>query len=88
MEEWAEKVLGGYKMKLTQEECVKLLNKWPIDYTSQYRRFTCANCGRDIAKAWHIHCLDGGYKREFHLCRKCGLKYELKYEGSSNNSNI
>lgn len=60
---------------ISQSDCVKLLNKWKIDMTPQYRRFICAGCGKQMYKAWHIHCLEGGYKREFHLCRKCGKHY-------------
>lgn len=62
---------------ISQKDCVRLLNKWPINYTPEYRRYTCADCGKTMVKAWHIHCLEGGYKREFHLCRKCGKKYDL-----------
>ena len=65
------------KTKLTQQKCVELLDKWKIDWKPQYRAFTCAGCGQEIEKAWHIHCLDGGYKREFHLCDKCGENYDM-----------
>jgi len=64
--------------KLTQQDCVDLLNKWDINVVPEYRRFTCAGCGKEMNRAWHIHCLDGGYKREFHLCKKCGKEYGLK----------
>ena len=63
---------------ITQKQCAEILNKWPIDYTPRYRTFICGGCGKTIRKAWHIHCVIDGFKREFHLCRRCGLKYKLK----------
>ena len=67
---------------ITQKQMLKLLRKWePIafspEHDAEYREFTCAECGRKIRKAWHIHCLIGGYKREFHLCKKDGRLYGL-----------
>lgn len=63
-------------INVSQEDCVRLLNKWPITCTPEYRAYICADCGKNIRKAWHIHCLDGGYKREFHLCKECGKEHE------------
>jgi len=63
---------------LDQKECERLLNGWSISVIPQYRKFTCASCGKEMIKAWHIHCLTGGYKREFHLCKECGLIYGLR----------
>ena len=68
---------------LDQKECKRLLDGWPIPIIPEYREFTCASCGQTIQKAWHIHCLIGGYKREFHLCDRCGLKYGLKPDRTS-----
>lgn len=67
---------------ITQQQALELLRKWePLtfipEYIPVYRAYTCADCAKEIRKAWHIHCLIGGYKREFHLCRNCGLKYGL-----------
>lgn len=62
---------------ITQKQCLAILNKWEINWTPEYRTFTCGRCGRTIRKSWHIHCKEGGFKREFHLCKSCGKKYNL-----------
>ena len=63
--------------KVTQKELVRLANKWKIDWKPKYRKATCANCGIEMTKMWHIWLDEGGYKKEIHLCKKCGEKYGL-----------
>lgn len=63
---------------ITNEQAIELLRRWEIDWTPRYRGYTCARCGKTIEKAWHIHCEDGEFKREIHLCRDCGLVYDMK----------
>jgi len=62
---------------ITPKKCAEILNRWEINWTPEYRGFTCAGCLKKIRKAWHIHFMEDGYKREFHLCKKCGKKYNL-----------
>jgi RNase P subunit RPR2 len=62
---------------ITQEELVRLANKWPIDWKPKYRRPICANCGVTMAVMWHCWLNEGGYKKEIHLCKKCGNQYNL-----------
>ena len=62
---------------ITQNELLALVERWPIDYTPQYRRFVCAKCGCEMDMAWHVHLVEGGFKREIHLCKSCGEDYGL-----------
>jgi hypothetical protein len=61
---------------ISQEELKKLVEPWPVDYTPQYRKFTCAKCGRELDLAWHCHFVNG-VKREIHLCGGCGADYGM-----------
>ena len=63
---------------ISTKEAVKIIDKWSIDWEPQYRGFICGGCGKTVRKAWHIHVKKFPYKRELHLCRKCGKKYDLK----------
>lgn len=67
---------------ITNDQAIELLRKWEIDWTPRYRGFICACCGKEIKKAWHIHCMDGEFKREIHLCRECGRRYGMTVGGS------
>jgi len=62
---------------ITQKQLVALADKWEIDFTPQYRMATCADCGAKVYRMWHCWFVAGGYKKEIHLCRKCGKKYNL-----------
>jgi RNase P subunit RPR2 len=62
---------------ITQQELVRLANKWPIKWKPEYRRPICIGCGRNVAVMWHIWLDEGGYKKEVHLCKKCGKGYDL-----------
>jgi len=69
---------------MNNQEIVRELDKFPVEYTpielikTEYRAFTCFGCGKFIRKAWHLHYEAKGNHRELHLCRKCGLKFNLK----------
>lgn len=69
---------------ITPQDIARELDKFPVEYMDaekiqpEYRRFTCFGCGRYISKAWHIHYESSKKHRELHLCKKCGLKYNLK----------
>lgn len=62
---------------ITQEELKKIVEPWPVDYTPQYRRFTCAKCGCELDRAWHCHFVKYGVRREIHLCDGCGADYGM-----------
>lgn len=64
-------------MSISQDDLLKLVKPWPVDYTPQYRRYTCAKCGDEINVAWHCHFVENGYKREIHLCQGCGSYYGM-----------
>lgn len=63
---------------ITQEQLIELSKEWKIDWKPEYRRFICCDCHKTIAKAWHIWFTENSFIKEAHLCRKCGLKYEMK----------
>jgi hypothetical protein len=62
-------------MSISQNELLKLVIPWDVNYIPEYRRFVCAKCGCEMDMAWHIHFVEHGYKREIHLCNKCGIHY-------------
>ena len=63
---------------ITSKQILDLIASQSIDYTPKYRRSMCTGCLRKGHKFWHIWLEDGGFKKEIHLCRKCGLKYGMK----------
>lgn len=70
------------RIKLTKrvnskESLLKIVKRWNIRLTPQYRGFRCADCQRYLHKAWH-HNLDyGGFKTSVHFCNRCQRKYGL-----------
>ena len=65
---------------ITQKQLDELVRKWgEPNLIPQYRRPTCANCGKTMYFGmWHCFIKEYGYKREVHLCKRCGKKYNLK----------
>ena len=41
-----------------------------------YRMATCVACGRRIIRCWHVWLVTGGFKKEVHLCARCGRDYQ------------
>lgn len=40
-----------------------------------YRMATCVQCGRRMVCMWHLWVSNGGFKKEVHMCRRCGKRY-------------
>jgi hypothetical protein len=64
---------------ITPRQFDKLVSKWgEPSYKPTFRRPACASCGRTMYfRMWHIFSDKYGYKREIHLCGRCGRKYGL-----------
>lgn len=64
---------------ITQKQLDELVKKWgEPSYEPKLRFATCADCGRKLYFGmWHCFIGEYGYKREIHLCRRCGKKYKL-----------
>lgn len=41
-----------------------------------YRKATCVDCGKTMTRMWHCWLRDGGFKKEIHLCRRCGAQWQ------------
>ena len=66
---------------ISQETLLELANKHePAASQSlpSYRAATCVVCGKTMHKMWHCWLNIGGFKKEIHLCRKCGIKYHIE----------
>lgn len=65
-------------MLIPQAELLRLAAKHEPEASSsppRYRRATCVDCGRPMIRMWHLWLLDGGFKKEVHLCKRCGKKW-------------
>jgi len=63
---------------ITNKQILDILATQNIDFTPKYRRSLCTSCLKQGNKFWHIWLDEGGYKKEIHICRKCGLEYGMK----------
>lgn len=60
---------------LTREQVSALANSWEPEAsqsTVKFRKATCVMCARPMSKMWHIWLDDGEFKKEIHMCKKCG----------------
>lgn len=66
------------------EVLLRIVRTWKPNERPEYRGFRCANCQRNVRKAWH-HWLDaGGYKTPVHFCESCEKKFRAeKIEGTT-----
>jgi len=62
---------------ITKKQILEILGTQHIDFTPKYRRSLCSVCLTEHNKFWHIWLVGGGYKKEIHVCRKCGKKYGM-----------
>lgn len=62
---------------ITQEQLAALQAKWDIDMYPTFREPLCNDCGRVCRKVWHLWLEHDGWKKEGHVCEKCGKKYGL-----------
>lgn len=66
---------------ISQKKLNELVNAGHFSLKPEFRRPTCANCGRVLwFRMWHIFLKEYGNKREIHLCKNCGEKYNVKYK--------
>jgi len=56
---------------MNKNKILKIVKKWKIKWTPEYRGFRCAKCQKPIRKAWHCCLNKGGFKLEVHFCNKC-----------------
>ncbi len=65
-------------ISITPAELLRLANLHEPEASASppsYRMATCVRCGRRMARMWHLWLHDGGFKKEIHLCRRCGKHY-------------
>jgi RNase P subunit RPR2 len=63
---------------ITEDQILEILATQKIYFIPKYRRSLCSACLKEGNKFWHIWLNKGGYKKEVHICRKCGEKYGMK----------
>ena len=63
---------------INTQQILDILNSQEIDFTPKYRRSVCTVCLKEGNKFWHIWLNSHGWKKEVHVCKKCGLKYGMK----------
>lgn len=64
---------------ISQAELLALVNKHEPEASAsspEYRLATCVKCGTPMIRMWHLWLGDGGFKKEVHLCGRCGLDYQ------------
>ena len=65
-------------LNITQRQLAELCDRHePMASASppRFRRATCVNCGRPMLRMWHLWLAEGGFKKEVHMCRRCGKAY-------------
>lgn len=40
-----------------------------------YRMATCVTCGKRMIRMWHLWLKTGGFKKEIHMCKRCGKEW-------------
>lgn len=66
------------RLLISQDELVELANRHePAASASPpgFRKATCVKCGRKMVRMWHLWLHDGGFKKEIHMCKRCGKDY-------------
>lgn len=63
---------------VTQKQLDEMVEAGHYSLTPEFRYPNCANCGEPVnGKIWHVFLKEYGNKREIHLCKSCGVKYDL-----------
>lgn len=65
-------------INVPQEELYRLADKHEPQASASpptFRMATCVKCGRRMIFMWHLWLRDGMFKKEVHLCRRCGKNY-------------
>lgn len=65
---------------ITQEQLVDLANHWEPEASQSppgFRKATCVVCAAPMVEMWHLWLGDGGFKKEIHMCARCGMDYGL-----------
>ena len=65
---------------LSQSELARLANLHEPEASASppsYRPATCVVCTIPLASMWHLWLHEGGFKKEIHMCWKCGWEYGL-----------
>lgn len=65
---------------LSQSELARLANLHEPEASASlptYRPATCVVCTRPMTSMWHLWLHEGGFKKEIHMCLRCGEGYGL-----------
>lgn len=65
-------------MNISQRELFRLCERHEPEASASppaYRMATCVVCGRRMARMWHLWLAAGGFRKEVHMCRRCGKAY-------------
>lgn len=68
-------------MDVPQSVLVELAERWEPEASASppgFRRATCVICGRPMESMWHLWIHEGGFKKELHACKECGLGLGLE----------
>lgn len=60
-----------------QKTLLRIVKTWDINPKPEYRGFRCADCQKQIRKAWYHWLTTTGYKTPVHFCAKCEKKFRL-----------
>lgn len=66
-----------------QQQMLDLANAHEIVWEPEFRKPTCAGCDKEMPdKMWHVWLNAGIFRKELHLCWRCGERYGLKRDGN------
>lgn len=67
------------ELHIPQQELLRLAEHWEPEASQspqKYRFATCVKCGRRLFLGmYHLWICVGGFKKELHMCRRCGQDY-------------
>lgn len=63
--------------KAIKSKIAFIARKWDTSAEPEYKMFVCDECGRDMAKAWHVWANLNKVLIETHFCKECGKKLGL-----------
>jgi hypothetical protein len=63
-----------------QQELLRLAMQWEPEASNSpisYRKATCVKCAAPMVEMYHCWLADGYFRKEIHLCARCGVDYEM-----------
>lgn len=64
----------------SQGALADLANQWEPEASASppsFRRATCVVCAQPMERMWHLWLQEGGFKKEIHMCARCGMDHSL-----------